>query len=41
MHIPQGTTHALQLELFQPALEAALQPAPDYDVSRWLYVPNT
>ena len=40
MHIPQGTTHALQLELFQPALEAALQPAPDYDVSRWLYVPN-
>ena len=26
---------------FEPALEAALRPSPDYDVSRWLYVPNT
>ena len=25
----------------QPALEAALRPSPDYDVNRWLYVPNT
>ena len=41
MHIPQSTTDILQLELFDPALEAALQPAADYDVSRWLYVPNT
>ena len=40
-HIPQGTTDTLTLELFDPALEAALQPSPDYDVSRWLYVPNT
>ena len=24
-----------------PALDAALRPSPDYDVSRWLYVPNT
>lgn len=40
-HIPQGTTAALQLEQFEPALEAALRPSPDYDVSRWLYVPNT
>ena len=40
MHIPQGTTDTLRLELFEPALEAALRPAPDYDVSRWLYVPN-
>ena len=40
MHIPQGTTDTLQLELFEPALEAALAPVPDYDVSRWLYVPN-
>ena len=39
-HIPQGTTDTVQLELFQPALEAALRPAADYDVSRWLYVPN-
>ena len=41
MHIPQTTTDTLTLELFAPALEAALKPSPDYDVSRWLYVPNT
>ena len=41
MHIPQSTTDVLQLELFEPALETALQPAADYDVDRWLYVPNT
>lgn len=41
MHIPQATTDTLTLELFDPALEAALKPSPDYDVSRWLYVPNT
>ena len=40
MHIPQTTTDALELELFAPALEAALEPSPDYDVGRWLYVPN-
>ena len=40
MHIPQATTDTLELELFEPALERALQPAEDYDVSRWLYVPN-
>ena len=41
MHIPQSTTDTLCLELFDPALEAALQPSAGYDVSRWLYVPNT
>ena len=41
MHIPQGTTDTLVLEPFQPALEAALQPSPAYDVNRRLYVPNT
>ena len=41
MHIPQGNTSALTLELFDPALEAALRPSPDYDTARWLYVPNT
>ena len=41
MHIPQTTTDSLELELFEPALEAALRPSPDYDVERWLYVPNT
>ena len=40
MHIPKTTTDALELELFAPALEAALEPSPDYDVGRWLYVPN-
>ena len=40
-HIPQGTTDTLTLEPFAPALEAALRPSPDYDVARWLYVPNT
>lgn len=40
MHIPQGPTAALALELFDNALAAALRPSPDYDVSRWLYVPN-
>ena len=40
-HIPQGTTDTLTLELFGPALEAALRPSPDYDVDRWLYVPKT
>ena len=40
MHIPSSPTAALTLEHFAPALEAALLPSPDYDVSRWLYVPN-
>ena len=40
MHIPQATTDTLELELFEPALADALRPAVDYDVSRWLYVPN-
>lgn len=41
MHIPQATTDTLCLELFEPALEAALQPSEAYDISQWLYVPNT
>ena len=32
MHIPQGPTAALALELFDDALVAALRPSPDYDV---------
>lgn len=40
MHIPQGTTDSVSLECFAPALEAALQPSPNYEVGRWLYVPN-
>ena len=40
MHIPQGPTVALDLEPFDEALAEALQPSADYDVTRWLYVPN-
>ena len=40
MHIPQGPTSSLELPAFADALAAALEPSPDYDVSRWLYVPN-
>ena len=40
MHIPQGPTAALDLEPFDEALAEALRPSADYDVTRWLYVPN-
>ena len=39
-HIPSGTTAALTLCRFDQALSDALRPSPDYDVDRWLYVPN-
>ncbi len=41
MHIPGCLTTEMELLRFDEALEAALLPSPDYDVSRWLYVPNT
>ena len=41
MHIPQSTTDALTLELFDPALEAALRPSAEYDIEKGLYVPNS
>ena len=40
MHIPNGTTAELNLMTFQEALAAANIENPDYDVKRWLYVPN-
>lgn len=40
MHIPSCDTTDLELVRFEPALEAACQPSPDYDVNEWLYVPN-
>ena len=40
MHIPTCETNQLELVRFEPALEAANRPSSDYDVSRWLYVPN-
>ena len=39
-HIPTGETGLLELVRFEDALKAANQPSPDYDVSKWLYVPN-
>ena len=39
-HIPSGVTADLALCRFDQALSDALRPSPDYDVDRWLYVPN-
>ena len=41
MHIPQSGTDTLTLELFEPALAAALLPCDEYDIEKWLYVPNS
>lgn len=40
MHIPTCQTSQLELADFEAALLAASRPAPDYDVEKWLYVPN-
>ena len=40
MHIPSGDTALLELVRFDDALAAALEPSPDYDITKWLYVPN-
>ena len=40
MHIPSCETTELELVEFAPALERAALPSPDYDVDKWLYVPN-
>ena len=40
MHIPSGTTASLELLPFYRALEEANSPSADYDVEKWLYVPN-
>lgn len=40
MHIPQCETNAVEILDFAPALEGALLPSDEYDVSRWLFVPN-
>ena len=39
-HIPRSETSAIELETFDAALAEALEPSPDYDAERWLYVPN-
>jgi len=39
-HIPSGPTSALDILPFRQALSQALIPSEDYDVEKWLYVPN-
>lgn len=41
MHIPSGNTDTLTLQPFSQALGKALLPSADYDVEKWLYVPNS
>ena len=41
MHIPGCPTSEMEILPFADALTAAQQPCEAYDVSRWLYVPNT
>ena len=40
MHIPSCETNELELMRFDAALEEANRPSPDYDITKWLYVPN-
>ncbi len=40
MHIPKGGTDLLTLVPFQEALEEALKENEEYDVEKWLFVPN-
>ncbi|MBR4098542.1 MAG: DUF1643 domain-containing protein [Clostridium sp.] len=40
MHIPSGATASLTLLSFAQALQEASQPTPNYDIQKWLYVPN-
>ena len=40
MHIPLCESQALTVEPFDKAYEASLRPTADYDVTRWLFVPN-
>lgn len=40
MHIPTCETNELELVRFDAALEEANRPNPNYDITKWLYVPN-
>ncbi|MGE4276823.1 MAG: DUF1643 domain-containing protein [Lawsonibacter sp.] len=40
MHIPACETSLLELADFDRALEAAEGPSPNYDSTKWIYVPN-
>ncbi len=39
-HIPSSLTSDIELLRFDSALAEAMQPSDEYDVSKWLYVPN-
>ena len=39
-HIPKSGTGVLEIVSFDDALREALEPSPEYDVDKWLYVPN-
>lgn len=40
MHIPTSPTTYIDVLPFEDALAEGLKPHPDYDVDKWLYVPN-
>ena len=40
-HIPSGDTVMYEEIGFADALQKSLEPCDNYDVSRWLFVPNT
>lgn len=40
-HIPKSATGVLEIVSFEDALRKALEPSPEYDADRWLYVPNS
>ena len=40
MHIPACETSLLDLADFDRALEESARPNPDYDITKWIYVPN-
>ena len=39
-HIPSALTADIEILSFEEALREALEPSDEYDVSKWLYVPN-
>ena len=39
-HIPKCDTNEIEILLFEDALERSLMPSEEYDVEKWLFVPN-
>lgn len=40
MHIPDGPTSLLELVPFEADLAQSQRPSPDYDITKWIFVPN-